>query len=273
MNRIEKRFKDLKERGETAFIPFITAGDPTLEFTARLVPELEKAGADIIEFGVPFSDPMADGVVNQEAAQRALKHNVSLHDIVRTVGELRAKTQVPIVLFTYFNPIMAYGFEALAADCARAGVDGILCVDLPPEEAGDYNRIMSANNICTIYLIAPTSTDDRVELIAKQSTGFVYYVSRTGVTGVQSEMQASVRPMVEKIQRHKGVPVAVGFGISTPEHAAAVAEYADGVIVGSAIVRKIGELGDTPNALPQIVAFVKSLAEATKRRKAGAVSG
>jgi tryptophan synthase alpha chain len=273
VNRIEKRFKELAERGETAFIPFITAGDPTLEFTARLVPELEKAGADVIEFGVPFSDPMADGVVNQEAAQRALKHNVSLHDIVKTVGDLRAKTQVPIVLFTYFNPVMAYGFEALAKDCAAAGVDGILCVDLPVEEAEDYNRALAAKGISTIYLIAPTSTDDRIELIAKRASGFIYYVSRTGVTGERSEVQASVRPTVEKIKRHGNVPVAVGFGISTPEQAAAVAEYADGVIVGSAIVRKVGELGDAPDALPKIAAFVKSLADATKRRKVGAASG
>lgn len=266
MNRIAKRFEELAERGQAAFIPFITAGDPTLAYTGRLVPELEKAGADIIELGVPFSDPVADGIVNQEAAQRALRHNVSLHDIVRLVGELRGRTQVPIVLFTYFNPVMAYGCEQLAADAAEAGVDGILCVDLPPEEAEEYGRCMAEKGICTIYLAAPTSTEERIELIARHSTGFLYYVSRTGVTGERSEMETSVRPTVERIRKHTDTPVAVGFGISSPEQAAAVAEYADGVIVGSAIVRQIGEWGDAPDSIPRVCAFAKSLADAVKRR-------
>ena len=264
MNRIEERFKTLAAKGQTAFIPYITAGDPTLEQTARIVAALEDAGADIIEFGVPFSDPVADGVVNQEAAQRALKHGVSLRQIIGLVKKLRATTQIPIVLFTYCNPVLAYGVEAFARDAADAGVDGVLCVDFPPEEAVDYKRALDAKGISTIFLIAPTSTPARVELIAKQSTGFVYYVSRTGVTGERADLETSVNTMVASIKQHTATPVAVGFGIATPEQAAEVAGYADGVIVGSAIVRMIGELGDTPDMPAQVGAFVKSLVRATK---------
>ncbi len=267
MNRIEQRFKELAERGETAFIPYITAGDPTLERTAELVFELEKAGADVIEFGVPFSDPVADGIVNQEAAQRALKNNVSLHDIVALIKRLREKTQIPLVLFTYFNPVLAYGLESLAADAADAGVDGVLCVDLPPEEAGEYKRLLDAKGIGTIFLIAPTSTAERVKLIAEKSSGFVYYVSRTGVTGERVEIAASVSSMVEQIKSCTSTPVAVGFGISTAEQAAEVAGYADGVIVGSAIVRMIGELGDSDGMPASVGSFVKKLADACKGKR------
>jgi tryptophan synthase alpha chain len=268
VNRIDARFKWLAERGQSAFIPYITAGDPTLDMTAKVVLELEKAGADVIELGIPFSDPIADGVVNQEAAFRALKNHVSLHDVVRMVGELRKSTEIPLLLFTYYNPVLAYGVEAFAKDCEAAGVDGVLCVDLPPEEDSEYKRCLDAAGIATIFLIAPTSTPDRVELLAKSSTGFIYYVSRTGVTGVRSSMETSVKGMVDAIKRHTKTPVAVGFGISKPEHAVEVAGYADGVIVGSAIVRMIGELGDAPDMPQKVGAFVKSLADATKSGKA-----
>lgn len=264
MNRIERRFGELAAKREPAFIPYVTAGDPTLARTAELVFELERAGADIIEFGVPFSDPVADGVVNQEAAQRALKHGVSLHDIVALVRRLRTKTQIPIVLFTYYNPVLAYGIDAFANDAANAGVDGVLCVDLPPEEAAGYKRLLDGKGIATIFLIAPTSTPARIELIAKSSAGFVYYVSRTGVTGERASVEASVKGMVAEIKRHTAIPVAVGFGISTPAQAAEVASYADGVIVGSAIVRMIGQLGDTPEMPGKVGAFVRSLVEAAK---------
>ena len=265
MNRIERRFKDLAAQGETAFIPYITAGDPTLEYTAELVFELEYAGADIIEFGVPFSDPVADGVVNQEAAQRALKHGVSLHDVVGLVKRLRADTQIPLVLFTYYNPVLAYGAESFAHDAAEAGVDGVLCVDLPPEEAGEHKRLLDAKGIATIFLAAPTSSAERLELIARGSTGFVYYVSRTGVTGERADIERSVKGMVAQIKQYGDRPVAVGFGISNPQQAAEVAGYADGVIVGSAIVRMVGELGATPDMPQRVGAFVRSLVEATKQ--------
>lgn len=268
MNRISQRFEQLAREGEPAFIPFITAGDPTLEATAALVIELEKAGADVIELGVPFSDPVADGAVNQEAAQRALKHNVSLHDIVARVKKLRKKTQVPLVLFTYFNPVLAYGFEDFARDAAGAGVDGVLCVDLPPEEAGEYERLLNEYEIATIFLVAPTSSAERIDRIAGASSGFVYYVSRLGVTGERADVEASVKEMVGRIKAKTTTPVAVGFGISTPEQAAEVGRCADGVIVGSAIVRMIGEYGDVPEMPARVGAFVKSLADAAKGKTA-----
>ncbi|MBI5095035.1 MAG: tryptophan synthase subunit alpha [Candidatus Hydrogenedentes bacterium] len=264
MNRIEQRFKSLAQQRKAAFIPYITAGDPTLELTARLVPELERAGADIVELGVPFSDPLADGVVNQEAALRALRHDVSLHDILAMVGNLRKTCQTPIVLFTYFNPILAYGLEGFAQDAASAGVDGVLCLDLPPEEASEYCKLMDARNIATIWLIAPTTPEHRIELIAGIARGFIYYVSRTGVTGERESMDTSIKDQVAAIKRHTSTPVAVGFGISKPAHAAEVASCADGVVVGSAIVRLMGQLGDSPEMIPKVCEFVKSLASAAK---------
>lgn len=268
MNRIDTRFEALKERGEPAFIPYITAGDPTLDQTETLVYALEEAGADIIEFGVPFSDPVADGVVNQEAAMRALARGVTLRDIIAKVGEIRRKSEIPIVLFTYFNPVLAYGIEHFAKDAAEAGVDGVLCVDLPIEEAEEYIQTLNGANVKTIFLIAPTSTERRVETIAKASTGFVYYVSRTGVTGERSTVEQSVAGMIARIKRVAIAPVAVGFGISSPAQAAEVAGYADGVIVGSAIVRMIGKLGDTPSMAGEVGAFVRELADAAKGKTA-----
>lgn len=266
MNRIDRRFADLAQRGEKAFIPFITAGDPDLETTRRIVLALANVGADVVELGVPFSDPLADGVVNQAAAQRALKHHVHLGQILETVRAIRKESEVPLILFTYYNPVLAYGAEKLARDAADAGVDGILCVDLPPEEAEEYRQACNAHGLATVFLLAPTSTDARIELIATRSSGFVYYVSRTGVTGVREKMEDSVRGMVEKIKSYTKLPVAVGFGISNPEQAREVADYADGVVVGSAIVRMIGELGAQPETPEKVGAFVKSLADAVKGR-------
>jgi tryptophan synthase alpha chain len=262
MNGIDARFQLLKERGQPAFIPYITAGDPTLDRTEELVYGLERAGADIIELGVPFSDPVADGVVNQEAAQRALRHHVTLHDIVARVKRIRARSQVPLVLFTYYNPVLAYGVEAFAADAAAAGVDGVLCVDLPVEEADDYRHQLQSRGVHTIFLIAPTSTDARMQTIARASSGFIYYVSRTGVTGERASVETSVAGMIAKIKLVSSNPVAVGFGISTPDQAAEVAGYADGVVVGSAIVRMIGALGDQPEMVARVGEFAHTLAEA-----------
>ena len=270
MNRIEARFNELAARHETAFIPFVTAGDPTLDATARIVLELERAGSDIVELGIPFSDPVADGIVNQEAAQRALKNNVTLHDVVELVRRLRQDTQIPILLFTYYNPVLAYGIPQLARDCKEAGIDGILCVDLPPGEDPDYKRCLDENGVSTIYLIAPTSPPERIRLIAENCTGFAYYVCRIGVTGERDGVDESVVDMVRAIQDCSKVPVAVGFGISTPEQATEIGGYAEGVVVGSAIVRMIGELGDAPDMPAQVGAFVKTLADATKATKTGA---
>lgn len=267
MNRIDQRFASLRASGTRAFIPYITAGDPTLARTAELIVELDRAGADVIELGIPFSDPIADGPVNQEAALRALKHGVSLHDVVRMVGQARSRTDAGLVLFTYYNPVLAYGVEAFADDAAAAGVDGVLCVDLPPEESEEYKKLLDAHGVATIFLLAPTSTEERIALVAERSSGFIYYVSRTGVTGARAEVEQSVHGMVEAIRRCTDKPVAVGFGVSTPEQVREIAAYADGIIVGSAIVSRIGELGDAPDMPRTIGAFVKTLADAAKSVK------
>ena len=264
MNRIDQRFQDLKAAGKTAFIPYITAGDPTLAQTEKIVYALEEAGADIIEFGVPFSDPIGDGPVNQEAALRALKHDVTLKDVIALIKKIRAKSEVAILIFTYYNPVLAYGLETFAQEAAEAGADGVLCVDLPPEEADGYKSALDAHDMRTVFLMSPTSTDQRIELIAKQSTGFIYYVSRLGVTGEQADLAADLDTAVGNIQKHTDTPVAVGFGISTPEQAKKVASMAQGVVVGSAIVRMIGELGESDETAPKVGAFVKSLVDATK---------
>lgn len=266
MNRIDARFEMLAKKGERAFIPYIVAGDPNLERTAELVLELDRVGADVIELGVPFSDPVADGVANQEGALRALSQNVSLRQIIPMVAAVRKQTQVPILLFTYYNPVLAYGVRQIVEDCASAGVDGILCVDLPPEEAAEYKALMNGRGLSTVFLIAPTSTEERVQKIARHSSGFIYYVSRTGVTGERDSLEDSIKPMVTKIKQYSNTPVAVGFGVSKPEHARQIAEYADGVVVGSAIVRLVGELGDTPEMIRRVGLFVKSLVDATKGR-------
>lgn len=267
MNRIDQRFASLRASGTRAFIPYITAGDPTLARTAELIVELDRAGADVIELGIPFSDPIADGPVNQEAALRALKHGVSLHDVVRMVGEVRGRTDAGLVLFTYYNPVLAYGIEAFARDAAAAGVDGVLCVDLPPEESEEYKKLLDAHGVATIFLLAPTSTEERIALVAERSSGFIYYVSRTGVTGARAEVEQSVHGMVDAIRRCTDKPVAVGFGVSTPGQVREIAAYADGIIVGSAIVSRIGELGDAPDMPRTIGAFVKTLADAAKSVK------
>ncbi len=265
MSRVDARFGELRGAGQKAFIAYITAGDPSLELTGELVLALEQAGTDVIELGIPFSDPLADGPVNQAAAERALKHGVSLADILKFMGELRGKTAVPIIFFTYFNPVFKYGVERFAQDAASAGVDGALAVDLPPEESADYKAAMDAAGLSTVYLTAPTSTRDRIRLISKHSTGFVYYVSRTGVTGVRESVEEGVKPMVAEIRSFTDKPVAVGFGISKPQQVKEVAQYADGVVVGSGIVQLVGEIGPSPNMVSEVAGFAGGLAAATKK--------
>lgn len=264
MNRIEACFESLKSDGKTAFIPYITAGDPTLERTKEIILALEKAGADVIELGIPFSDPVGDGSVIQEAMMRALESGMTPSDVLELVKSVREESQIPILLFTYYNPILAVGEENFAQRAADAGADGVLCVDLPPEEADTLKSALDKHNLCTVFLTAPTTTDDRLETVARQCTGFVYYVSRLGVTGEQAALANDLNQAVSRIKSHSDVPVAVGFGISKPEHASEVASMADGVVVGSAIVRMIGELGDTPDAATKVGDFVQSLVEATK---------
>ncbi len=264
MNRIEQRFSELKAKGQTAFIPYITGGDPTLAMSKEIVLALAAVGSDIIELGIPFSDPVGDGPVIQEASQRALLHHVTPLDILDVVREVRKESEVPILLFSYYNPLLVYGVEKLAKDIADAGADGLLCVDLPPEEADEYKAAMDRNGLCTVFLTAPTTSDDRMEILARQCTGFVYYVSRLGVTGVSAALVTDLAEQVARIKRHTEKPVAVGFGISTPAQAREVAGMAEGVVVGSAIVRLIGQkngAADTPLAVRE---FVEPLVKATK---------
>lgn len=264
MNRIEARFETLKASGKSAFIPFITAGDPSLDATVELVLALERAGADIVEFGIPFSDPVGDGPVIQAAAQRALAGGATLPKLFDAVGRIRQQSEIPILLFSYFNPILARTLPAFARDAAEAGADGVLCVDLPPEEADEYRECLGENGLCTVFLTAPTTNNARLELVSKQCTGFVYYVSRLGVTGERSELELDLNQALERIKAHTAKPVAVGFGISTPEQAAKVAGMADGVVVGSAIVRQVAEHGQAPDLVERIENFARALNDAVK---------
>lgn len=261
MNTIEQTFQTKTAQGGKVFIAYITAGDPSLESTVTLVHTLEQNGVDIIELGVPFSDPVADGPVNQDAAYRALQAGTTLNGIIDTVRTIRASSRIPLVLFAYYNTILQYGIERFAADATDAGIDGLLVLDLPPEEAGEYKAIMDEAGLATIFLISPVTPPERIQTIADMASGFVYYVSQMGVTGERSELAASIPEMIARIQAATDVPVAVGFGISTPEQAREAAGYADGIIVGSAIVKRIGASGGNPDYEQDIGAFVATLTE------------
>ena len=237
--RIGRLFDRLRREQRKGFIGYLTAGDPSLDQTPGLVAALERGGVDLIELGVPFSDPIADGPVIQRAAERALRGGASLRKVLEVASEIRRSSEVPLLLFTYLNPVMRYGFEALARDAAAAGIDGVLLTDVSVEEAGAYVERMRWQGLDTVFLAAPTSTERRLRLIAKYSTGFVYLVSRTGVTGERDSVAGSVAPLVAAVRRVTDLPLAVGFGISKPEHVAAVGELADAVVVGSAFVRLI----------------------------------
>ncbi|GAB4347078.1 MAG: tryptophan synthase subunit alpha [Candidatus Abyssubacteria bacterium] len=263
-NRVVEKFAALKKEGRTGFVAYITAGDPNLEVTRQLALEFERLGVDILELGVPFSDPLADGVVNQRSADRALKAGTNLRRVLHTVKQIRSNSEIPIILFTYFNPVHHMGIEQFVAEASESGVDGALVLDLPPEESGEYKPLMDMKGLCTVYLAAPTSTDERIDLISRYSTGFVYYVSREGVTGMQEKMAGGGVAMVEKIRSRSGKPVAVGFGISTPQMAGEVAAYADAVVVGSAIVKKIEERGGSAEVVSEVSRFVSSLVKAVK---------
>ncbi|MFC1552677.1 tryptophan synthase subunit alpha [Candidatus Latescibacterota bacterium] len=259
MRALEKTFKELQSQGRKAFIAYITAGDPDIQATVRLVRELEAGGVDIIELGIPFSDPIADGPVNQAAAQRALKNDINLGMILDAVKTIRQDSDIPIVFFSYINPIIAYGMERFASDAKASGLSGALILDMPPEEAGDYKILMEDNNLDTIFLVSPITPVDRIDLIVKHASGFVYYVSQMGVTGERNDVSETIPQMVEEIKSRTDIPVAVGFGISTPDQVRGIAEHADGVIVGSSIVKRIGEKGIHSGFEKEIGAYVKTL--------------
>ncbi|HJQ27449.1 MAG TPA: tryptophan synthase subunit alpha [Blastocatellia bacterium] len=241
MTRIVDKFATLRRAERKAFIPYITAGDPDLETTARLILELEQSGADIIELGVPFSDPMADGPVIQRASERALRNHVTVRGCLNLVRRVREQSEIPIVLFTYFNPLLSIGEAAMGRELRAAGVDGLLVTDMVPEEADDLIKQMRAVEVDTIFLVAPTSTDERIKRVAEASTGFVYAVSRTGVTGVRQSLSEAASELVTRVKRFTDLPVAVGFGISTAAHVAEVWQHADAAVVGSRIVAEIAE--------------------------------
>jgi len=264
MNRIEERFARLKRVGKKGFIVYIGAGDPNLAATRELALAFDRAGVDILELGVPFSDPLADGLVNQLAAQRGLESGTTPPKVLKTVTEIRRTSQIPIILYIYFNLIHRVGLGQFIQDAAKAGVDGLLVLDLPPEESDNYEALMRQAGLCHIYLIAPTTPEERMEFIVKRGSGFIYYVSREGVTGMQKQVAANLAQQVAKIRAHTNLPIAVGFGISTPEQAKTVASVADAVVVGSAVVNQIAEHGKSRELVADVGAFVKRMANAVK---------
>ncbi len=259
MSRITKTFAALKQKKETALIPFLTAGDPDMATTAKLVRTLADNGADLIELGVPFSDPMADGPTIQAASERALAAGATLQKVLQLVKEVRQDCQVPLVLMGYYNPIFRYGAERFAQAAVTAGVDGLLLVDLPPEQADEIAPAMQAAGLDMITLLAPTTPPERMQRLAAVAQGYLYYVSMTGVTGSAAISPADIRVAVEELKKMTKVPVGVGFGISTVADAKAVGEFADGVVVGSALVKIIAEYGQSKELLPQVGQFIASL--------------
>ena len=268
-SRIEEKFNELRDRGESALIPYIVAGDPDLDTTRRLVIEFEARGADLIELGVPFSDPMADGPANQRASARGLAGGATLRAILSMVADLRKITQIPLILFGYFNPILHYGCARLCADAARAGIDGLLVVDLPPEEAGELAKPARASGIDLIYLLAPTTPIARSRTIAHSASGFLYYVSVTGVTGARAQIAADLEANVRDLRSVTSLPIGVGFGISTPAQARQVASFADAVVVGSAISQLIEDHVGSAGLVPVVGEFIGALKAATRRAGTG----
>ena len=264
MTRIADTFAALRARGEVGLVPFLTAGDPDLETSEALVREMVRQGADVIELGVPFSDPMADGPTLQRAAERALRAGTSLARVMDLVRSLRHTLDVPILLFGYYNPIWRYGVARFAADAREAGVDGVLCVDLPPEEADELKRETDRHDLDMIFLLAPTSSPDRERAVLRRARGFLYYVSVTGVTGARDRLPADLDARVRRVRAASPVPVGVGFGIASPEAARRVAGVADAAVVGSAIAQIVERSAGQPDLVARVGAFVGQLKTALR---------
>jgi tryptophan synthase alpha chain len=262
VNRIVARFAQLRAQRRKGLIIYIGAGDPDLEATRQLALAFDRAG--VLERGVPFSDPLADGLVNQLAAQRGLAAGATPPRVLETVAAIRRDSAIPIVLYVYFNLLHRRGVKEFIADAARAGVDGLLVLDLPPEEADSYETLMRDAGLCAIWLVAPTTPEDRIARIARRASGFIYYVSREGVTGMQERVSDTIAAMTARIRAHTDLPVAVGFGISNPAQARLVAQHAEAVVVGSAVVDRIARLGRAPDMVEQVAGFVRTLADAVK---------
>ncbi len=261
MSHIAREFEALKREGKKGFIPFITAGDPDLKTTVELLVALAAAGASVIELGVPFSDPMADGPVIQRASERALRQGVTLRDVFETASKAGERMSVPMVLFSYFNPLLQYGLGNACRDAQLAGIDGILVTDLTPEEAGPLTQWARDCELDLIFLVAPTSTDERLRMIAEHASGFIYAVSRSGVTGKQKDLSAAAEDLVRKVRRYTALPVAVGFGISNADQVTETARYADAVVVGSAIVAEIERSDNSPELVSQVRDFTRRLVQ------------
>jgi len=259
--RIADAFARARAGGRPALIPYITAGDPDLGSSHALVLALARGGADLIELGVPFSDPIADGPINQRAAERALRNGTTLPDVIALAGKLARVGAPPLVLFTYYNPIHRMGLAAFAAAAREAGVAGVLVTDLPPEEAGPLRAALDGSGVDLIYLLAPTSAPERIALVAREARGFLYFISRTGVTGVRDALPPGLEEQVRRVRAATALPVAVGFGISEPKQVREVAAFADGVVVGSALVRLIEEAGAAPDLPQRVEDFCRRLAE------------
>ncbi|MEK7432959.1 MAG: tryptophan synthase subunit alpha [Cyanobacteriota bacterium] len=264
---INKVLTQIAKENKKAFIPYITAGDPDLKGTEIFIKALISSGASVIELGVPFSDPIADGVTNQKSAERALKNNISLNDILDFIGDLRKKDiTIPFVLFTYYNPLLRMGLENFAKKAQEKGCNGVLVVDLPPEASKEYKKILDRHNLETIFLASPTTIKERLEIIDESSSAFVYYVSRAGVTGTQQKVSETLKDEIDNIKKVIKKPIAVGFGISTPEQAKEISTYADAIIIGSALVKMIedGEGSNIEETAKKIYDFSKSIVDAIK---------
>ncbi len=259
MSRIERLFENLKRDGRKGLVAYLTAGDPAPGRTPALVEALVRGGADLIELGVPFSDPIADGPVIQAGGERALKAGTTLPRVLQIAAEIRKRSEVPLLLFTYLNPVMRYGLERLAKDAAAAGIDGCLLTDASVEEAHDYVEAMQRHGLDTVFLAAPTSTERRLQLVAQYSRGFIYLVSRTGVTGERDSLSNQVGPLIEAVRRVTDLPLAVGFGVSKPEHVAELGRQVEAVVVGSAIVRLIGQYGSDPSLETRLESYIREL--------------
>jgi tryptophan synthase alpha chain len=259
MNRIDQKFAEVKKRKEAALIPFVTAGDPEIGTTLKILRSLEAAGADMIELGVPFSDPMADGATIQRASERALAGGTMLPHVLALVRRFRRESELPIILFGYYNPILHYGLARFARDARAAGVDGLLCVDLPPEESAELRRETEKRGLYTIFLLAPTSDEARIKLVARLARGFIYYVSVTGVTGARRALEGELQGQVARIRRHTRLPIGVGFGISTPVQAGRIAAFADAAVVGSALIDVIERAGRDGRKASEAGAFLARL--------------
>jgi tryptophan synthase alpha chain len=260
--RIRNKFRELRQEGRAALVTYITAGDPSLELTPDIVLSLERSGADMIELGIPFSDPMADGFTIQHASERALRSGTTLSGVLDVISEIREHSDMPIILFGYYNPFLSYGLEKFSGDARDAGADGVIVVDLPPEEADEFKIHADKIGLDMVFLLAPTSTTERIRLVGERTSGFVYLISVTGVTGERPTMDYSLESLVGEIKKYTKLPVGIGFGISTPEQVGKIAKFADAVIVGSALVRIIEKYGNNGKGiLKEISGFINGLSQ------------